>query len=392
MSWSPDGRFIVYTVRDPKQPNLWTLPLTGDRTPYRTIAGSFGDSHGQISPDGKWIAYGSTDAGTRMQIHVRAFPDGREKWQVSTDSGNFPRWRGDGKELYFLSRGKMMATEIRVNGSSIQPGTPRALFDSGYDNSAGGRSSIGHWHTYAVSADGQRFLIPRPAGTPASSSVGVLENSTLNGGLGFTGSWFAPGAGTRIHDNYRLAGDSLSFPNLAVTSNRIETAFTFGPAGIGRELAKPITAGDTSTVYFSMLLRPEGVLGVGGNGNGYFGAYLDGTGTDLFVGKPGRGAIGEYVLENRTGPAQVRSGVSAVVGQTVLLVLQADLRPGLDGFTLYLNPDPCKPKPAPGVVKDDIDIGDTNAVVIISAGAFSVDELRLGPRFEDAVPCARSRR
>jgi hypothetical protein len=84
--------------------------------------------------------------------------------------------------------------------------------------------------------------------------------------------------------------------------------------------------------------------------------------------------------------------VSAVVGQTVLLVLQADLRPGLDGFTLYLNPDPCKPKPAPGVVKDDIDIGDTNAVVIISAGAFSVDELRLGPRFEDAVPCARSRR
>ena len=127
---------------------------------------AFAEGHGQISPDGKWVAYKSNETG-RWEVYVKPFPDGSSKWQVSKDGGSFPRWRGDGKELYFLHYvgselyKEVMAAEIRVTGTSLQPGIPRALFDSGYDNSAGGRSS-GFFHAYAVSSDGQRFLIPRP--------------------------------------------------------------------------------------------------------------------------------------------------------------------------------------------------------------------------------------
>ena len=157
MSWSPNGRFIVYWEPGFSGTSQWVLPLTGDRAPFQLLEGP--SAHGQISPDGNWIAY---RAG--REIFVKAFPTGSDTWQVSTNGGSFARWRADGRELYFMSTGswgQIMAADIRVTGSSIQPGTPRALFDSGYDNGAGGRS-LGNWHTYAVSPDGQRFLIPRP--------------------------------------------------------------------------------------------------------------------------------------------------------------------------------------------------------------------------------------
>jgi hypothetical protein len=78
----------------------------------------------------------------------------------------------------------------------------------------------------------------------------------------------------------------------------------------------------------------------------------------------------------------VQSAVTPVVGETVLLVVRADLQPGTDVFTLYVNPDPCQPEPASGVVKSDLDLGDVSAIVIYSTGAFSLDELRLGSTFE----------
>jgi hypothetical protein len=125
--------------------------------PYRRF------HHGQISPDGKWIAYlRSEPGGGGTQVYVRRFPSGEGKWQVSTIGGaEAPRWSGDGRELFFLSaieNGKLMASEIRPTGSSLQVSAPRELFDSGYFNFPGDF----HKHPYAVSPDGQRFLIPRP--------------------------------------------------------------------------------------------------------------------------------------------------------------------------------------------------------------------------------------
>ena len=135
----------------------WVLPLAGDRTPFRLIAGDNGQSsHSQISPDGKWVAY---NAGGN--IWVRGFPDGAKAVQVSSEAGSFPRWRADGRELYYtsaVSLGMIMAAAVTTTPDSIEVAKPQALFDTEYIN-------FGHpsnYHTFAVSPDGERFLIPRP--------------------------------------------------------------------------------------------------------------------------------------------------------------------------------------------------------------------------------------
>jgi eukaryotic-like serine/threonine-protein kinase len=179
MSWSPDGKYIAYWIYDPKtNSDEWVVPLTGDRKPFPVLQTPLNEQWPEISPDGKWIAYTSNETGS-TEIYVRPFPNGTGKWQVSTNGGIFPRWRRDGKELYYLSvpnSGKLMAAEIRVEGSSFQTETPHALFDSGYIN-------INHatnYHVFAVSADGQKFLIPRPAGGLAADIAGSPITVVVN--------------------------------------------------------------------------------------------------------------------------------------------------------------------------------------------------------------------
>jgi len=151
MSWSPDGQFIIYWISDGTQ---WVIPATGKGAPQRFLDTS--STHAQISPDGKWVAYNSIGG-----LWVKPFPTGTGKWQIAQD-GVFARWRGDSRELYFLSRasfGHIMVADINVNGSALAPVKPRPLFVSGYINL---NHPGGNYHTFAVSPDGQRFLIPRP--------------------------------------------------------------------------------------------------------------------------------------------------------------------------------------------------------------------------------------
>jgi len=102
VSWSPDGLSIVYEVTDPKTQNdLWVLPLSRDRKAIPLLQTPFRETHGQISPDGKWLAYSSNEAG-RNEVYVQPFPAGVGKWQVSTNGGVFPRWRRDGRELFVM--------------------------------------------------------------------------------------------------------------------------------------------------------------------------------------------------------------------------------------------------------------------------------------------------
>jgi hypothetical protein len=165
----------------------WVVPLTGDKKPFPFLNTAAIEANAQISPDGKWIAYSSNETANAFRIYIRPFPDGPAKFQVSTDGGYFPRWRHDGKELYYLTDaggggtatnngaggGNVMAVEIRVAGSSIQPGVPRTLFPSGYFNTTHGNTGLQAfgYHAYAVSADGQRFLIPQANATGNTNTL-----------------------------------------------------------------------------------------------------------------------------------------------------------------------------------------------------------------------------
>ena len=106
--WSSDGRYIIYYQADPTNGNydLWILPMIGDRKPRPYLQTTFGENHGAISPDGRWLAYTSNETG-RPEVYVRTFPDPNQgKWQVSTSGGDQARWRRDGKELFFMASDK----------------------------------------------------------------------------------------------------------------------------------------------------------------------------------------------------------------------------------------------------------------------------------------------
>jgi len=142
--------------------------LTGDKEPIPLLQTGFGEVHPQVSPNGKWISYTSNETG-RQEIYVRSFPSGDGKWQISASGGVFSRWRPDGSELFYLSTpslGKLMSVKVTAAGPTFEYGDPTELFDSEYINFTHGLN----YHTYAVSPDGQRFLIPRPEGTDEDSA------------------------------------------------------------------------------------------------------------------------------------------------------------------------------------------------------------------------------
>jgi Tol biopolymer transport system component len=183
-SWSPDGRAIVYSEVHPKTgSDLWMLSLSkgeGAETkkPIALHRTTFNENFAQISPDGKSLAYTSNETGG-PEIYVQPFPTGSGKWQVSTTGGIFPRWRRDGRELFYLDRltnGKMLAVDVNGTGSTLAVGSPKDLFDSGYIN----LGHTGPYHPLAVSADGQRFLIPRPETVASTDAFAAPIAVVLN--------------------------------------------------------------------------------------------------------------------------------------------------------------------------------------------------------------------
>jgi Tol biopolymer transport system component len=180
MSWSPDGKLLVYWVNDPKtRGDVWMIPVQGERKPVPLLQTAANETLPQVSPDGKWMAYQSDETGV-AQIYVRPFPEGAgNKSQVSAEGapGVWPRWRGDGKELFFLVVPNIMAADIRVTGNSVQPGIPHVLFPLyGNPNTP---AHPAEYHRYAVTADGQRFLIPQPPGptVAAGGLAGTLATT-----------------------------------------------------------------------------------------------------------------------------------------------------------------------------------------------------------------------
>ena len=161
--WSIDGRSLVFQRPDPKTGlDLWALPFDRDGKPGTPIAVAHTDAaeqHGQLSADGKWIAYQSNETG-QAEIYVQPFPGPGPKSRVSTNGGIQVRWRLDGRELFYLAAdGRLMAVPIRAgsSGSAIEPGAAIPLFWTHMSGAA--QSDTVLFPQYSVSPDGQRFLM-----------------------------------------------------------------------------------------------------------------------------------------------------------------------------------------------------------------------------------------
>jgi len=152
--WSPDGRFLLFTngSRETKL-DLWTLPMEGDQKPSPFLKTPANEVQGQFSPDQHWVAYTSDESGT-WEVYLESFPATGREWVVSIGGGAEPHWRKDGKELFYLSAGRnLMAVSITLGASPLIE-RPHVLFRAPVLST----SNIFR-DQYAVSSDGQRFLV-----------------------------------------------------------------------------------------------------------------------------------------------------------------------------------------------------------------------------------------
>ena len=164
--WSRDGKYVL--VR--KGNELWYLSWP-ERVAKPLLQAKWTVLNAQYSPDGRWIAYASNETGT-MEIYVSPFPSANSKWQVSSAGGQEPRWRQDGKELFYLSpEGKMMAVAVKT-GASFKAEAPVTLFQTQRRQPV---SSFAVF-SYDVTGDGRRFLVIRKADEANAAPLTVLLN------------------------------------------------------------------------------------------------------------------------------------------------------------------------------------------------------------------------
>ncbi|HEV8132988.1 MAG TPA: protein kinase [Acidobacteriota bacterium] len=175
--WSLDGKLILYSAY-PKGGNgdLWVLPISGQQKPFPFLQTEFNEAQGRFSPDGKWIAYASNESGT-WQVYVQSFPFPGGKWQVSTNGGAQPQWRRDAKELFYISADrKLMAVDVKANGSTFDAGAPKELFELRLQTVG----LPGPRNYYAVAADGRRFLVASVPEERISTPTTVVLNWTAD--------------------------------------------------------------------------------------------------------------------------------------------------------------------------------------------------------------------
>ncbi len=164
--WTRDGRFMVFNRNSQ---DVWALPLTGDRKAAPLLQGPFSEVEGQVSPDGRWIAYSSNES-ARREVYVQSFPPAGGKWQVSTAGGEEPRWRRDGKELFYVAGSKIMAVELKTNGPTFEAGIPKELFEV--------RIGPPLRNRILVTGDGKRFLVNTPVEETLALPMTVVLNWT----------------------------------------------------------------------------------------------------------------------------------------------------------------------------------------------------------------------
>jgi Tol biopolymer transport system component len=168
---SADGKTVIFNAginRNTPSTDIWIYSTT-EKTAKPWLATPFGEAAGKLSPDGRWIAYQSNESG-RNEIYVRAFPESDEKYLISNNGGVMASWRGDGREIYYISADqKMMAVAVKP-GPHFEAETPVALFDAPV------RVHVAR--QYDVTPDGTRFIVNRRVEDSGTEPLTVLQNWT----------------------------------------------------------------------------------------------------------------------------------------------------------------------------------------------------------------------
>jgi len=160
--WSADGEYVLF--RNQAGDTGWdllALPLSGNRQPIDVGRTPFTEGEGRFSPDGKWVAFATNESG-RSEIYVQRFPSAGGRQMISIGGGEFPRWRRDGRELYYLTPGsnRLMTASVSTTGARLEVAAPRYLFTL-----PNGRPS------YEPSTNGDRFLVNVVVSSPSPISV-----------------------------------------------------------------------------------------------------------------------------------------------------------------------------------------------------------------------------
>jgi Tol biopolymer transport system component/predicted Ser/Thr protein kinase len=163
--WHPNGSFVAYEASDSvTSADVWILPMTGDRTPKALVKTRFNESAPRFSPEGRWIAYVSDEAG-QPDVYVRPFLGPGEAHPISTGGGSNPRWRRDGRELFYVAGQRIVAVPVTTS-PSFDVGAPKELFDR----------KPARIIDYDVAADGQTFLINSELSGPETKPINIVVN------------------------------------------------------------------------------------------------------------------------------------------------------------------------------------------------------------------------
>jgi serine/threonine protein kinase/Tol biopolymer transport system component len=168
-SSAPNGDLVFESESVKTGWDLWVLH-EGESEPEPYLRTEFQEQEGKVSPDGHWLAYVSDESG-RSEVFVSTLPSPIGKWQVSTDGGSAPRWRQDGKELFYIAPDNRIVAVAVTVGSTFARGTPRPLFVAPVGQG-------GPWEEFDVSADGTRFLVNALAEEEPGAPITVVVNWT----------------------------------------------------------------------------------------------------------------------------------------------------------------------------------------------------------------------
>jgi eukaryotic-like serine/threonine-protein kinase len=164
--WSRDGKYVLAR----KDHELWYITMP-DRQTRPLLQSKLLVRNAQFSPDGKFVAYASSETGN-WEVYVSPFPGFGSKWQVSRGGGEEPRWRGDGKEMFYLAPdGRLMAADVK-SGTGFEAGSPIALFQTHPRQPL----SAMDFFSYDVTADGQKFLVNTKMDATSSAPLSVILN------------------------------------------------------------------------------------------------------------------------------------------------------------------------------------------------------------------------